>query len=103
LVSRNKKEQLKCLARAWPAVLTITWWVACFYPLGPFRRFETQSRLRAALAISGSSGGLLAAVGRKAIEREARERRRVIEETAGLLTGVYRSDELERLREDWPE
>jgi len=45
----------------------------------------------------------LTAAGRAAIEREARERKSAIEETAGLLTGVYRPDELERLREDWPE
>jgi hypothetical protein len=45
----------------------------------------------------------LAAAGRKAIEREADWRRGAIEETAGLLTGAYRPDELERLREDWPE
>lgn len=46
---------------------------------------------------------LLTAAGRRAIEREAQERRSAIEETAGLLTGVYRPDELQRLREDWPE
>lgn len=45
----------------------------------------------------------LTAAGRKAIEREGQERRSAIEETAGLLTGVYRPNELERLREDWPE
>lgn len=45
----------------------------------------------------------LAAAGRDAIEREARARSTAIEETAGALTGVYRPDELERLREDWPE
>ena len=45
----------------------------------------------------------LTAAGQKAIEREAQERRSAIEETAGLLTGVYLPDELERLREDWPE
>ena len=45
----------------------------------------------------------LTAAGQKAIEREAQERKSAIEETAGLLTGVYRPDELERLREDWPE
>lgn len=44
----------------------------------------------------------LADAGRAAIEREASERRRAIEQTAGALTGVYRPDELERLREDWP-
>jgi hypothetical protein len=44
----------------------------------------------------------LAAAGRTAIEREANERSSAIEQTAGALTGVYRSDELERLREDWP-
>ena len=44
----------------------------------------------------------LAAAGRDAIEREASERSAAIKETAGALTGIYRSDELERLREDWP-
>jgi len=44
----------------------------------------------------------LAAAGRDAIEREASERGAAIKETAGALTGVYRPDELERLREDWP-
>lgn len=44
----------------------------------------------------------LAAAGRDAIAREAAERAAAIEETAGALTGVYRPDELERLREDWP-
>jgi hypothetical protein len=44
----------------------------------------------------------LAAAGRAAIEREANERSNVIRQTAGALTGVYRPDELERLREDWP-
>lgn len=45
----------------------------------------------------------LAAAGREAIEREAEKREAAIEETAGSLTGVYRPDELRRLREDWPE
>jgi DNA-binding MarR family transcriptional regulator len=44
----------------------------------------------------------LAAAGRKAIEREEDERRAMIEETSGVLTGIYRGNELERLREDWP-
>jgi hypothetical protein len=44
----------------------------------------------------------LAAAGRDAIEREASERGEAVRETAGALTGVYRPDELERLREDWP-
>jgi len=44
----------------------------------------------------------LTAAGRAAIEREANERRRAIKQTAGALTGVYRTDELEQLREDWP-
>lgn len=44
----------------------------------------------------------LAAAGRDAIEREAGRRDTAIEETAGALTGVYRPNELERLREDWP-
>jgi hypothetical protein len=45
----------------------------------------------------------LAAAGQKAIEREAQERKRAIAETAGAFTGIYRPDELKRLREDWPE
>jgi hypothetical protein len=45
----------------------------------------------------------LAAAGRDAIEREASDRARAVEETAGALSGVYEPDELERLREDWPE
>lgn len=44
----------------------------------------------------------LATIGRETLEREASERRAVVEETAGELTGVYRPDELDRLREDWP-
>jgi hypothetical protein len=44
----------------------------------------------------------LAAAGRAAIEREASERIGAIKQTAGALTGVYRADELKRLREDWP-
>lgn len=44
----------------------------------------------------------LAAAGSEAIRREAQERGAAIEQTAGSLTGVYRPDELERLREDWP-
>jgi hypothetical protein len=44
----------------------------------------------------------LAAAGREAIEREAIERDAAVMETAGALTGVYRADELARLREDWP-
>jgi hypothetical protein len=36
-------------------------------------------------------------------EREAAERRRAVEETAGMLGGVYEPGELERLRDDWPE
>ncbi len=45
----------------------------------------------------------LAAAGQRAIEREAEERKRAIAETAGAFTGIYRPDELKRLREDWPE
>ncbi|MFN8218317.1 MAG: hypothetical protein U0R71_17135 [Solirubrobacterales bacterium] len=44
----------------------------------------------------------LAAAGRDAIEREASWRSEAVRETSGALTGVYRPDELERLREDWP-
>jgi hypothetical protein len=45
----------------------------------------------------------LVATGREAIARETRDRIRAVEETAGILSGVYEPDELERLREDWPE
>jgi hypothetical protein len=45
----------------------------------------------------------LVEAGREAIAREAGERARAVEETAGVLSGVYEPGELERLREDWPE
>lgn len=45
----------------------------------------------------------LAAAGRDAIEQEAADRARAVEETAGALSGIYEPGELERLREDWPE
>lgn len=45
----------------------------------------------------------LAAAGRDAITREIDQRLQAVRETAGTLSGVYREDELERLREDWPE
>jgi hypothetical protein len=44
----------------------------------------------------------LTAAGRDAIAREASDHMTAIKETAGALTGVYRTGELERLREDWP-
>ncbi len=44
----------------------------------------------------------LATAGQEVIEQEASEHSAAIRETAGVLTGVYRPDELERLREDWP-
>jgi hypothetical protein len=47
----------------------------------------------------------LAATGRNAIEEEEEEadRIRAVKETAGVLSDVYAPDDLERLREDWPE
>jgi hypothetical protein len=45
----------------------------------------------------------LEAAGRDAIEKEATDRARAVEETAGALSGVYEPGELERLREEWPE
>jgi hypothetical protein len=45
----------------------------------------------------------LAAAGKAAITREIDQRRQAVRETAGVLSGVYHEDELERLREDWPE
>jgi hypothetical protein len=44
----------------------------------------------------------LTAAGKAAIMREIDQRRQAVRETAGTLSGVYREDELERLREDWP-
>jgi hypothetical protein len=44
----------------------------------------------------------LAANGEQALEREADDRARAIEETAGVLSGVYEPGELDRLRGDWP-
>ncbi|GDY32600.1 hypothetical protein [Gandjariella thermophila] len=35
-------------------------------------------------------------------QRAIDERRSAIDETSGMLTGVYGKDYLERLREDWP-
>jgi hypothetical protein len=46
---------------------------------------------------------LLARTGREAIESESLGRQAVAGETAGVLSDVYEPDELERLREDWPE
>ena len=45
----------------------------------------------------------LAAAGAEAIEAEAAGRRKAIDATAGALTGLYEPNELERLREEWPE
>jgi hypothetical protein len=45
----------------------------------------------------------LVAAGRAALAREADERARAIEETAGALSGVYEPGELTRLRGDWPD
>jgi hypothetical protein len=45
----------------------------------------------------------LAEAGRKAIAREADERKRAIAQSAGTLTGAYPPDALEQLRADWPE
>jgi hypothetical protein len=45
----------------------------------------------------------LAAAGRAAIAREVDQRLQAVQETAGALSGIYREDELERLREDWPQ
>jgi hypothetical protein len=36
-------------------------------------------------------------------EERAERRRRVIEESAGLFSGMYPPSYLERLREDWPD
>jgi len=36
-------------------------------------------------------------------EQEIERRRQAVRDTAGILTGVYRPDELQRLREEWPD
>jgi hypothetical protein len=43
------------------------------------------------------------AIGARAIAREAEERLNAIRQSSGALTGIYRPDELKRLREDWPD
>jgi hypothetical protein len=45
----------------------------------------------------------LVATGGAAIKEEGADRARAVEETAGILSGVYKPGELERLGEDWPE
>ena len=45
----------------------------------------------------------LVAAGSEALDTEAEDRRRAVRETAGLFTGLYEPDYLERLREDWPD
>jgi len=45
----------------------------------------------------------LADAGQKAIARETEDRLNAIRQSAGALTGIYRPDELKRLREDWPD
>jgi hypothetical protein len=44
----------------------------------------------------------LARTGQEAIQEAGTERRAAVAETAGILTGVYKPGDLERLREDWP-
>lgn len=45
----------------------------------------------------------LVAAGSEIVDQEAEDRRRAVEETAGMFTGLYPPNYLERLREDWPE
>jgi ABC-type hemin transport system substrate-binding protein len=45
----------------------------------------------------------LAKAGGATIAAEAAERGAAIADTAGALSGAYEPNELERLREDWPE
>lgn len=45
----------------------------------------------------------LVAAGSEVLDTEVEDRLRAIRETAGLFTGLYEPDYLERLREDWPE
>ncbi len=45
----------------------------------------------------------LAVAGQAAIESDGDDRRAAVAQTAGVLSGVYEPNELERLRDDWPE
>ena len=45
----------------------------------------------------------LVAAGGETLDSEADDRLRAIRETAGMFTGLYEPNYLERLREDWPE
>jgi len=45
----------------------------------------------------------LVGLGSEAIDLEAADWQRAVEETAGIFTGIYQPGDLERLREDWPD
>lgn len=45
----------------------------------------------------------LVAEGRAALHESIEAERTAVRETSGSLTGVYRRDEIENLRADWPE
>ncbi len=45
---------------------------------------------------------LLASIGSDTARRDIAAKRKAVEQTAGTLTGIYRRDELNQLREDWP-
>lgn len=65
------------------------------------RRWPQDAGARARLLVRLVEKGRAAISGDR--ERGAQDRRRAVRETAGSLTGVYRRDELQRLREDWPD
>jgi hypothetical protein len=64
------------------------------------RRWPAERTVRGRLLLRLMREGHRAIRGRN--EAEARRRRAAIKRTSGALTGVYESDELARLRDDWP-
>lgn len=65
------------------------------------QRWPEDAGTRGRLLVRLVEAGHAAINGDRDSERSAR--RQAVRRTAGILTGVYRPDELKRLREDWPD
>ena len=65
------------------------------------QRWPEDAGTRGRLLVRLVEAGQAAINGDRDSERNAR--RQAVRRTAGILTGVYRPDELKRLREDWPD
>jgi len=65
------------------------------------QRWPEDAGARGRLLVRLVEAGQAAINGDRDSERNAR--RQAVRRTAGILTGVYRPDELKRLREDWPD